>query len=144
MPGDQLDNAHAIAGPEILSAAVRGIATARHEQIKMMRELRHVAVRVEAGQMVVVRHEGEADDLHVRAFGGVGQRVGDERITQLAGKQQEFPLRATAGDEVVGTTAAVGWSHPTAIGLTRQKLLGRCEKQTPVGISSLAGVQTQS
>ena len=74
----------------------------------------------------------------MRAFGGIGQRVGNERIGQLAGKQQELPLRATANDEVVGTTAAVGWSHPTAIGLTLRKLLGRCEKQTPVGISTVA------
>ncbi len=98
---------------------MRGIATACDEQIKMMRKLRHIAMRVVADQMVVIRHHAEPEDLHVRAFGGVGQRVGNERIGQLAGKQQELPLRATAGDEVVGAAAAVGWSHPVAIGQWR-------------------------
>ncbi len=60
--------------------------------------------------MVVVGHNAEPKDLRVR-FRGIGLRVGDECVTQLTGKQQEFSLGATASYEVVGTTAAECWSH---------------------------------
>ena len=72
--------------------------------------------------MVMIQHHAKAADVQMCAFGGVGQRIGDQRVGQLAGQQQEFALGTTPGNEVVGATAAVGWSHPTGIDSGQQKL----------------------
>ncbi len=86
---------------EILAAPPIRVEAACQASIEMMGKVGDMAVRIKDDEVIVVRHDDEANDAHTAKRGCVGERIEEQRDGLRVGFEQKLPHRATPGQEVV-------------------------------------------
>ena len=76
---------HILAAPPILVEAASQVG------IEMMRKVGDAAVWIEDDEVIVVRHDDEANDAHAAECRCVGERVKEQRDGLRVGFEQKFP-----------------------------------------------------
>ena len=86
---------------EILAAPPIRVEAACQAGIEMMGKVGDMAVWIEDDEVIVVRHDDEANDAHTAKRCRVGECIEEQRDGLRVGFEQKLPHRATPGQEVV-------------------------------------------
>ena len=96
---------------QIPAASPVPIETAGEAGIEMMGKVRGVTVWIEDDEVIVVRHDDEANDAHAAKRCRVGERIKEQRNGLRVGFEQKLSHRATPGQEVVHARQGESWAH---------------------------------
>ena len=108
-----LDDGGLLGGEEVFPAAPAGVEAFREQHVEALDEARVVAVLVVDAQVDVVRVCDEPQHLDFAVLGCLGEAIPDGAVGFGAGSEQEFPLRAPAGEEIDFVGEDGSWSCHT-------------------------------